>query len=204
MTLDTDRIILTPIKQSRGMTRAGMRFHNDNENFEDFRSRQGGGEDEMRSQYMPTGDNEEFKDDPHQQHQLNKFEQMTDNRSFKENQITDRSLIPRQQRNNEDLIVPAHNLKKPIDFNTVNDKDFGSSAINDDQQEDELSLQSIAPSQRPIADAILPYLGEPTTVLLFAKSWQNREKGITQLIAKVNEIFNNSKDSVDIANTAVV
>jgi hypothetical protein len=32
-------------------------------------------------------------------------------------------------------------------------------------------MQNIPTTQRPIADAILPYIGEPTTLLLFARTW---------------------------------
>jgi len=113
---------------------------------------------------------------------------------------TDKQSLAQQRfmGNNEDLIVPAHNLKKPIDFATVNDQDFGNGASN---QEEELKMQNIAPTQRPIADAILPYIGEPMTLMLFARTWQNREKGITQFIGKVNEIL--TKEG-DVANTAIV
>ena len=34
------------------------------------------------------------------------------------------SMKNKKPKNAEDLVVPAHNLKKPIDFNLVNDKDF--------------------------------------------------------------------------------
>lgn len=64
-----------------------------------------------------------------------------------------------------------------------------------------MKMQNITQSQRPIADAILPFAGEPTTLLLFAKTWQNREKGISDFISRVNEIL--SKDS-DTANTATL
>ena len=37
---------------------------------------------------------------------------------------TERSMIMKMPRNNEDAVVPAHGLKKPIDFNTVGDEDF--------------------------------------------------------------------------------
>jgi len=79
-------------------------------------------------------------------------------------------------RGNEELIVPAHGLKKPIDFNTVGDDDFdggngGAAAGSGNPDEEELKMQDIAPSQRPIADAILPFFGEQGTLLLFAKSW---------------------------------
>lgn len=43
--------------------------------------------------------------------------------NYNEGSIQQNSL--RLVRNNEEMIVPAHNLKKPIDFNTVSDKDFG-------------------------------------------------------------------------------
>lgn len=104
---------------------------------------------------------------------------------------------------NEEIVVPALNMKKPIDFNTVDDQDFqapggGFSGSPDDE---ELKIQNIAPNQRPIADAILPYLGEEGTLLVFAKSWQNREKGIGILTSKLNEIL--GKDA-EHANTAVL
>ena len=62
-------------------------------------------------------------------------------------------------------------------------------------------MQNISPSQRPIADAILPFIGEPTTVLLFAKTWQNREKGIAEFISQISNVL--SKD-VEVTNTAAL
>jgi hypothetical protein len=41
---------------------------------------------------------------------------------------TERSVIHRKPKNAEEAVVPAHNLKKPIDFNTVGDNDFNGGA----------------------------------------------------------------------------
>lgn len=83
-------------------------------------------DDEMRSQ-MPrdTEPNEEYKDD-------GRYLGANNNRSFKsgaqnfiDDSYTERSMkannFAMSLKGNEEVIVPAHNLKKPIDFNTVDD-----------------------------------------------------------------------------------
>ena len=83
------------------------------------------------------------------------------------------SVKSRVAKNAEDVIVPAHNLKKPIDFNLVDDQDF-SGGIGGASDES-LSMHNIATTLRPMADAILPFLGEEATCKLFARNWQLRE-----------------------------
>lgn len=47
--------------------------------------------------------------------------------NFKDNQ-TERSVIIKQPKNSEDTVVPALNMKKEIDFNTVQESDFNGGA----------------------------------------------------------------------------
>jgi hypothetical protein len=95
--------------------------HGDHENFEDLRSRGPDGQqypdEDMRSM-IPPADNEEFKDD---MPRGMKHDLLRDD-------LTDRSGLPyasfKAPKNAEESVVPAHGLKKPIDFNTVTDDDF--------------------------------------------------------------------------------
>ena len=206
MTLDTDRVILTPIKQTRGGARSklmSMAYQAPEADGDDFRRNTQNNskylDEDQRSMDPETQAHEEFKDDGQvSQAYLN-------NRSFRLEQdgYDDRKSAAQNNLrftgNNEELVVPAHNLKKPIDFNTVGDQDFGLGGGSN--QDEELKIQNIATSQRPIADAILPFIGEETTLLMFARQWQNREKGITQFMARVGDILSKEGDP---ANTAIV
>ena len=85
-------------------------------------------------------------------------------------------------------------MKKPIDFNTVNDDDYqpsvvGSAAAGTEisASQEELKLANSPTQQRPIADAMVPMFGEEIACLVFARAWANREKGITQVISQMNE-----------------
>jgi hypothetical protein len=84
-------------------------------------------------------------------------------------------------------------MKKPIDFNTVGERDLdanGGIIANKDEDgadalgggvaasQEELKLSNIPQSQKPIADAMVPLFGEHTACLVFARAWANREKGI--------------------------
>ena len=71
-------------------------------------------------------------------------ESKEDMRGFKENRSyrgfdeqTERSAY-NKPKNAEDLVVPAHGMKKPIDFNTVGDEDFDGGPAG--QEEDELTM----------------------------------------------------------------
>lgn len=68
------------------------------------------------------------------------------NRSFKEEQYLQQQQQAAQQeminankakipRNAEELVVPAHNLKKPIDFNLVGDDDYNNEASAEQQNQ---------------------------------------------------------------------
>ena len=75
----------------------------------------------MRSMIPPHGD-EEFKDDRH----------LRPDKSLLRDDLTDRSGMPyasfKIPKNAEEAVVPAHGLKKPIDFNTGKDDDFDGGA----------------------------------------------------------------------------
>lgn len=80
---------------------------------------------------------------------------------------------------NEEQVVPALGMKKPIDFNTVGDDDFDTGSKEEvSASQEELSLSNLPQSQRPIADAMVPLFGEKVACLVFAKAWGNRERGI--------------------------
>ena len=49
---------------------------------------------------------------------------------------------------------------------------------------------------------MVPLFGESSTLLVFSKSWQNREKGITEIIAKMSDVI--AKDQDNIANNCVL
>ena len=92
----------------------------------------------------------------------------------------------------EDSIVPALGMKKPIDFNTVGDEELPSSSNAVESvsaSQEELKLSNIPTTQRPIADALVPLLGEEVACLVFARAWANREKGITSVIEKMDSIL---------------
>lgn len=68
---------------------------------------------------------------------------------------------------NDDEVVPALGMKKPIDFNTVGDDDLPGGNINNQENnnsvsasQEELKLSNIPTTQRPIADAMVPLFGE--------------------------------------------
>ena len=100
-------------------------------------------DDDMRSMHpLDTQPNEEYKDDG----AGGKFLQVNNNKSFKsgngaqqnfiDDSYTERSMrggggnLAMSMRGNEEIIVPAHNMKKPIDFNTVDDQDFQGTGQN--------------------------------------------------------------------------
>jgi hypothetical protein len=87
-------------------------------------------EDDQRSIRVGqhNDDLEESKDD------MRNFKENINNRSFKDDQYNDAiSVKSRLPKNAEELVVPAHGLKKPIDFNLVGEDDFngGGNATND-------------------------------------------------------------------------
>ena len=130
MSLDTDRVILTPIRQNRGTTSVGTRGHhhqNEQENFEDLRSHRPDGqaypEEDMRSM-IHNLDNEEFKEEG--------IRGLKHDRSLGD-ELTERSVLGpasfKIPKNAEEFVVPALGLKKPIDFNTVGDDDFNQGVV---------------------------------------------------------------------------
>ncbi len=78
------------------------------------------------------GDQEEFKEG----------DRRNNDRSFRED-FTDRSVVQNNNynsfkapKNAEEAVVPALGMKKPIDFNTVDDNDFNTGAnVNDVDEE---------------------------------------------------------------------
>lgn len=83
-------------------------------------------------------------------------------------------------------------MKKPIDFNTVGDDELPSSSNPVESvsaSQEELKLSNIPTTQRPIADALVPLFGEEVACLVFARAWANREKGISMVIDKMEQIL---------------
>jgi predicted nucleic acid binding AN1-type Zn finger protein len=79
-------------------------------------------------------------------------------------------------------------MKKPIDFNTAGEDELPSSSNPVESvsaSQEELKLANISTTQRPIADAMVPLFGEEVACLVFARAWANREKGISQVIDKM-------------------
>ena len=70
-----------------------------------------------------TNNLEESKDE------IRGIKENVNNRSFKED-YTERSIAQRLPKNAEEFVVPAHNMKKPIDFNTVGEEDFNGEGYN--------------------------------------------------------------------------
>ena len=93
---------------------------------------------------------------------------------------------------NEDQVVPALGMKKPIDFNTVEDL---SQKEDVSASQEELSLANIPVSQKPIADAMVPLFGEQTACLIFARAWANREKGIQNVISDLDKVLSKDADA---------
>lgn len=60
----------------------------------------------------------------HHHDDLEESKDTLNNRSFRDDHYDNIPVKNRVAKNSEDLIVPAHNLKKPIDFNLVGDDDF--------------------------------------------------------------------------------
>lgn len=97
-------------------------------------------------------------------------------------------------------MVPAAGLKKPIDFNTVGEDELDSNGsllgaskegpVNEvSASQEELSLSTIPTQLKPIADAMVPLFGEHTACLVFARSWANKEKGIQEVINKLDSLM---------------
>ena len=87
----------------------------------------------------------------------------------------------------EEQVVPALNMKKPIDFNSVGEDDFDTGSKDEvAATQEELSLANVPQSQKPIADAMVPLFGEKVACLVFAKAWGNRERGIQEVISHLD------------------
>ena len=129
----------------------------------------------MRSQ-QEQDLNQREEDYEEQKEDSRAYKENVQNKSFKDDQ-TEKSYYNKKPKNAEESVVPALNLKLPIDFNTIGEEAFdGGEKIK--AEEEDLKLNNIPTLLRPIADAILPHVGEEVTCKIFAKSWQLREQGI--------------------------
>lgn len=110
----------------------------------------------------------------------------------------------------DEQTVPALMLKKPIDFNTVDEDNYqgggtiGGSAVPD--AEEGMRYTDLNPMLKSKADAILPFYGEETTVKIYHRRWQFREEGVKQFIAEMGSVFEKATkdDKLQNANTAIL